>query len=807
MRKILLLFAFFSSTLFGFDLETIDPLFDGGAHGAFVGATQDVCIIAGGTQDQAKISRITVIEKTKFGKTRKYQRADMFLPIPTAFGASISTSEGLICLGGENDTTCLNDVYMIKWNKEQKHIEFISLPPLPFPLAHASGAQLGNRLFIVGGVFDIAKQKPNRYLLELNLSALSSSNWTIRSCLPGPARLDPGVATQSNGLRETLYIMGGQDPETKVPLDDAYLFDEQIERWDAFGPIPFPSINISAAASGANHIYVNGDRLLAYHTITKTWTEMSRVTEEKLQNRKLTTHKDVTYFGPSEDDSTLFVHKATTSYAFGKVNTLILASYLVILVGMGLYFSSRKKQTSLEYFKADYKIPWWAAGLSILGTEISALNFLSVPAKSFASDWQYLVMDMTLILVIPVIIYGFLPFFRRLQVTTAYEYLENRFNLSVRILSSSIYIIFELLRIGLVLYLPAIALSFITGWSVPLCIVTMGGLSVLYTALGGIEAVIWSDVLQVLVLLFAAFFAIGFLIYDSQMSVSNIYNLAFEHEKLKIFDFALDFRRPTFWVLLFSSMSYDIMDYGADQTTVQRYLTVKDEKAAQKSIWLNVILCLILGLIFYALGSLLYVYFRKFPEMMDTSMQLSDNIFAHYIIYRLPVGVSGIVITGIFAAAMSTLDSSLNAVATTITNDFFTRLGSKKSDQAIVRIAKLTTLFIGALGTGYALFLTQFKIISFLDYYDIAVAYTLCTVSGIFLLGVFTKRANSQGVITGAILSIAFVYGFHKFTNLHFLLLMPLSTVTTFMLGYLASLRTSAKDVETDPFTAYSKKS
>lgn len=806
MAKFLTLFICLISTLFGFDLDVLDPVFETGIKGAYMGVSSDALIIAGGIRDNTVQSEIIVIEKTKYGSSKKFLRPTMCLPIPLAFGTSISTKEGLICLGGQNESRCFTDALSLKWNREKKFIEFTSLPPLPFPLSNASGAQIGKKLFIVGGVYDIDCKKPNRYLLELNLDSLSAPHWVIRSCLPGDPRINAAIATQSNGLRQSLYIFGGQNPETKEPLEDAYIFDEQIDQWDVFGPIPLLSKHLSAAPSGANHIYINGDSLYAFHTITNTWTKIDDPKLHNVKYRSLVSHKEETYFGPSEEDSVILVHKASHSYRFGIVNSTILIAYIAVLVIIAFYFSMRRKQTSLEYFKANMKIPWWAAGLSILGTEISTLNFLAVPAKAFASDWQYLVMDMTLILVIPLILYGFLPFFRRLRVTTAYEYLENRFSLSVRLLSSSIYIIFELLRIGLVLYLPAIALSFITGWSVSLCIITMGSLSVLYTALGGIEAVIWTDVVQVFIFILAAILAIGFIISDCQMTLSDIHTLAFDHEKLKIFDFAFDLRRPTFWVLLFSSISYDIMDYGADQATVQRYLTVKSEKAAQKSIWLNVILCGFMGIIFYALGTVLYVYYRKFPEMMDTGMQLTDNIFAHYIVSRLPVGISGIVITGIFAAAMSTLDSSINAIATTVTNDFFTRLGKKKSDHLTVTIAKCTTFFIGILGTGYSLFLTNFKIISFLDYYDIAVAYTLCSVSGMFLLGVFTKRANSKGVLRGVALSTIFLYFFHKYTSTHFLLLMSISTAATFLFGYALSLLSPVSYKKDPPYTVYSSK-
>ncbi len=788
MKRFLLIFFFLNSSLFGFDIQVHQPLYESGTQGSFIGATGNALIIAGGVRDQTIQSDIIVVERTKYASSRKYIRQNTCLPFPLAHGASISMDNGVLCLGGCNEQTCFNDAILLKWNSEKKYIEFATMPPLPFPLAHASATRIGKKIFLIGGVYDTQCQMPNRYLLELNLDSITNPQWVIRTCLPGPPRINAAIVAQSNGLRDALYVFGGQDPITKEPLDDGYIYDEKLAEWSTFGPIPSTAEDLFAAPSGANHIYINAETFFSYHTVTDTWTQIDSPNIEKMKGRPIVNQKDITYFGPSKDDSVIFFHTAKQSYTFGFLNSVILITYLFVLILIGLYFFLKKKQTPLQYFKGNMTIPWWAAGLSILGTEISTLNFLAVPAKAFASDWQYLVMDMTLILVIPLILYGFLPFFRRLQVTTAYEYLENRFNLTIRLIGAGIFIIFELLRIGIVLYLPAIALSFITGWSIPLCIISMGSLSVLYTTLGGIEAVIWTDVMQVAIFILAAILGIFFIVLDCQMNLSDIFAIAFEHDKIKIFDFALDLRRPTFWVILFSSISYDIVNYGADQATVQRYLTVKDEASARKSIWLNVILCAFMGGLFYFLGTALYVYYRKFPEMLDPGMQLTDNIFAHYIISRLPPGVSGILITGIFAAAMSTLDSSMNAIATTVSNDFYARLRKNKNDLSTVKIAKWTTLLVGVLGTSYSLFLSKFKIISFLDHYDITIAYTLCSVSGIFLLGILTKRANSRGVIIGLISSTIFIFFYHKYAHTHFLLLLTISTASTFIFGYIASL-------------------
>ena len=159
---------------------------------------------------------------------------------------------------------------------------------------------------------------------------------------------------------------------------------------------------------------------------------------------------------------------------------------------MGYFFSRRQKNTN-DYFKGGGRIPWWAAGMSIFGTALSAITFMAIPAKTFATDWSYFMLNMTIILVAPIIVFLFIPFYRKLNVTTAYEYLEVRFNLAVRLIGSFSFILFQIGRMGVVLFLPSIALNVVTGIDIFVCIALMGFVSLVYTMMGGIEAVIWTD--------------------------------------------------------------------------------------------------------------------------------------------------------------------------------------------------------------------------------------------------------------------------------------------------------------------------
>jgi len=217
------------------------------------------------------------------------------------------------------------------------------------------------------------------------------------------------------------------------------------------------------------------------------------------------------------------------------LDIIVIGLYFLVLSWMGWFFSKRQKDTN-DYFKGGGRIPWWAAGLSIFGTALSAITFMAIPAKTFATDWSYFTLNMTIFLVAPVIILLFIPFYRRLNVTTAYEYLESRFNLTIRLIGSLSFIIYQIGRMGVVLFLPSIALNVVTGIDIFLCIALMGMVSLVYTMLGGIEAVIWTDVMQVIVLLGGAILSLLLIILKIDGGFSSIVDIAAGNHKFNVFD-------------------------------------------------------------------------------------------------------------------------------------------------------------------------------------------------------------------------------------------------------------------------------
>ena len=275
--------------------------------------------------------------------------------------------------------------------------------------------------------------------------------------------------------------------------------------------------------------------VLAYHTITDTWATVGTLpagiasTTAVHWRDRIVIPGGETALGRSSAGVGAGRLRQSVS-GFGAWDYACLGAYLLSLVGMGIYFSRREKTTE-DFFAAGRRIPWWAAGVSIAGTQTSAISFMAIPAKVYATDWVYLWNPLAAGLIAPLVVFVYLPFFRRLNLTTAYEYLEKRFHVAVRLFASSAFVLFHLGRMAIVLFLPAIALSTVTGIDVYACIVVMGVLCTLYTVLGGIEAVIWTDFLQVIVLIGGAFISLVIIAANVEGGFSGIVSVGMADSK------------------------------------------------------------------------------------------------------------------------------------------------------------------------------------------------------------------------------------------------------------------------------------
>ncbi|MBG89004.1 MAG: sodium:solute symporter [Verrucomicrobiales bacterium] len=490
--------------------------------------------------------------------------------------------------------------------------------------------------------------------------------------------------------------------------------------------------------------------------------------------------------------------------ALSALDIAVLIVYLAFIAGMGVYFA-RRRRVSGDYFLAGQKIPWWAAGLSLLGTSLSAITFMAIPAKAFQTDWVYLLGNLMIVAVAPAVIWCYLPFYRRLKVTSAYEYLELRFGLATRLVGSATFLLFQLGRMGIVVYLPALALSAVSGWNIYACIVAIGLLATFYTTLGGIEAVIWTDVVQVVVLLGGVAVSFVVILMKVPGGAAEIYSTGLAAGKLHAMNLTWDVATASLWVVVLGNFFKFLIPYSSDQAVIQRYLTTSNERDAARGIWLNALASAPVWAAFFALGTCLWAFYQAFPERLNATGH-PDQIFAWFIVNELPHGLAGLLVAALFAASMSSLDSSINSMSTALTTDFYGRLRKDSSDADRLRIARIATVVFGIVGTLTAIWLAWLGTKSIWDQFLKIMGLFGGGLAGMFVAGIFTRRAHQKGVLIGFAVSAAILYWASATGAVHFFLYGGIGILTCSIVGWLASLALTHPSKSLDGLTIHSLK-
>jgi len=486
---------------------------------------------------------------------------------------------------------------------------------------------------------------------------------------------------------------------------------------------------------------------------------------------------------------------APRGHGFGAVDAAVLALYLIGLVAIGLRFQKRSESTD-DFFLAGRRIPWWAAGISIFATSLSAITFMAIPAKSWSTDWIYFLQNLGILAVAPLAAFLLVPYFRRLDVVTAYEYLERRFHWSLRLAASALYMLFQVGRVAVVTLLPALALTAITGLDVTWCILLMGGICIAYTVLGGVEAVIWSDVLQAVILLGGAIWALMILLNGTDGGFAGMLADAGDSGKLRLVDASWDLTRPSLLVIVLGAIFGNLIPYASDQSVVQRYLTVRDEREAKRAIIGGAVLAIPASLIFFGLGTALWSFYRSNPELLQPTAKL-DQILPMFVIDQLPPGISGLVVAALFAAAMSSLDSAMNSVSTAFTTDWYRRFRPNAGDRHCLRVARFATIGIGVIGTGAALLMQRVNDPSLLDVWFKVLGLFGSGVAGVFLLGALTRRAGAIAGWSGLVAGATSVWAVGAFTQVSGLAYAAVGILACLTAGVLVGL----VDRRATPFT------
>jgi SSS family solute:Na+ symporter len=799
--------------------EELPPIPDKeGFAGMFTGVSNGALICMGGANfpegmpweggQKVWYDNIYILEKN----ASSWKLAKEKLPRPMAYGVSFTYNNKIILVGGSDSTKHYANVITATYNKGEIH--FDSLVSLPFPLANAAGALVGNHLFIAGGITSASSLPVNSFLALDLLKSGRDQKWLTLESWPGPPRMLAVAASLQNAffLFSGINLPGGE--KDRIILKDAYKFipadDPRNGRWInladmprgvAAGPTPAPTV-------GSDHILFPGgldggtakhkdpatfpgfvDDLLAYHAESDTWINFgnlppdnTRVTVPavKWNDKWVIINGEI---GPGKRSPEVFAISKVTG--FGWINWLTLIAYLALMVYVGFLFD-KKDQTTSNFFTASGKIPWWAAGISIYGTQLSAITFMAIPAIVYATDWSLAIGSVLILATVPFVVKFYIPFFRRLSVTSAYEYLEHRFNANVRVLGSISFILFQLGRMGIVLFLPAIAIASVTGIDVYLLIAIMGVICILYTVMGGIEAVVWADVMQVLILLGGAILCLVIAITQIDGGISGVIEKGMAQNKFTLFHLGWGYDRLYLWVGIVGFYVLNIIPYTSDQTIVQRYLTVKDEKAAAKSLYTNGLITLPGVLIFFGLGTVLYVFYHDNPGVIP-SEQVGE-ILPYFVIQQLPSGVAGLIIAGIFAASQSTLSSSMNSVAAAYSTDIHFRLRPAKTDRGKLRMARKITVIVGIFAVTSAMIIAALDVQFIFNLFQEVLGIFGGSLAGVFILGIFINRANAYGAIAGFFSGVAAVWIARQNTDISVYLYGAISVFTCIIVGYLISL-------------------
>jgi solute:Na+ symporter, SSS family len=377
------------------------------------------------------------------------------------------------------------------------------------------------------------------------------------------------------------------------------------------------------------------------------------------------------------------------------------------------------------------------------------------------------------------------PFFWRLKLTSAYEYLERRFDSRVSLLCGILFLLMRGLLAGVAIYAPSIALSAVTGWNITGCILISGILTIIYTSLGGMSAVVWTDIVQAIVLFGGAILVVLQLAHQLPGGPGDWMTQAAADNKFNVFDFRLSAVELTFWGSAIGGLFYTVAFYGADQVLVQRYLSSSSLGEAKKSLYLNALYLVPVNLLFYVIGTLLYLYVKNHRGAFPSNLS-SDQIFPYYIVRYLPAGFPGLMVAAIYAAAMSTLSSVLNSLATVSVNDFYKRWKGSETEEHYVRLGRKWTTAWGILAICTALLSVHLN-------KSVAMAVIkggslfMGAMLGAFLLGMLSPKATSRSALVGCIVGVVVTFAAGFATPLEIFWLTMLGTVATLLAGFLIS--------------------
>lgn len=472
----------------------------------------------------------------------------------------------------------------------------------------------------------------------------------------------------------------------------------------------------------------------------------------------------------------------------------------IVLFGAMFYFRNKSPE---QYTSGGGRLPSWVVGMSFFATFVSSISFLALPGNAYQGNWNAFVFSLSIPIAALLAVKFFVPLYRSLNSISAYHYLETRFGPWARIYASICYILTQLMRTGSILYLLALPLNALLGWSIGWIIVVTGLSIILYSMLGGIQAVIWTDAIQGIILIGGAVLCLVLIFVQIPGGFETVLEYGVADQKFSLGSFDLSFTESTFWVMIIYGLFINLQNYGIDQNYVQRYMTTKSLKGAQSSALFGALLYVPVSLLFFLIGTSLYAYFKAVPGLLPPdlmTLDAADKVFPFFIVNHLPAGVTGLLIAAIFAAGMSTVSTSINGTATIVLTDYYKRYFAKgKSEGASMKVLYGSSFIFGVLGVGIGLAMTGVK--SALDAWWMLASIFSGGMLGLFLLGFMARKAKRMAAALGTAVGVLVIFWMSisplwfkegvwlKIQNpLHANMTIVIGTTVIFLVGFLLTL-------------------
>lgn len=470
------------------------------------------------------------------------------------------------------------------------------------------------------------------------------------------------------------------------------------------------------------------------------------------------------------------------------IDGIIILLYLVTLLFLGGTFFTKNKSVA-RFTLGSGNTPSWVVTLSIFATFVSSISYLALPGSAYSGNWNPFVFSISLPLAAVIAVQYFIPVYRKINSPSAYTYMAYRFGPWARTYTAACYLLTQLMRIGTILFLLALALNAILGWELFWVIILTGIFVALYAVLGGIEAVLWADAIQGIILIIGAIACVFFTANSISGGMSEIISIGIEQEKFSLGSFTTDLTRPTFWVVLIYGIFINLQNFGIDQNYIQRYMVLPSDTEAKKAAFFGGLLYLPVSAIFLFIGTALYVYYQSTTHLLPDGLP-ADQVFPYFIANTLPVGLSGLLVAAIFAAGMSTISTSFNSMATVFYIDFYQKKVKNIQESEAIKVLYRISIVIGGLGILIALFMINVK--GVLDTWWKFASIFSGGMLGLFILGISTIKegksipiiATTLGLVTllWATLSNSFPL-YSLGITLHPYLAIVLSTITIVLSG------------------------